>query len=62
LQARAAAKLAEVNQKIADLKIIRDALRQAVDAGCDDLMACAESPCCPLPFAELVLSTGDRTD
>ena len=62
LQARAAAKLAEVDRKIADLKVIRDTLRQAVDAGCDDLMACAESPCCPLPFTELVLTTGDRAD
>ncbi len=56
LQARAAAKLAEVEQKITDLTIIRDTLREAVDAGCDDLIACAGSPCCPLPFA-LVLTT-----
>ena len=25
---------------------------QVMDAGCDDLMACAESACCPLPFAD----------
>jgi DNA-binding transcriptional MerR regulator len=53
LLARAEDKLAEVEQKIADLNVIRDSLRTAVAAGCDDLMACAESPCCPLPFVEL---------
>jgi len=53
LQARAQAKLADIEQKIADLAIIRDTLREAVDAGCDDLVSCAESPCCPLPFADL---------
>ncbi|GIH94135.1 MerR family transcriptional regulator [Planobispora siamensis] len=53
LQARAAAKLAEVEQKITDLRTIRETLLQAVAAGCDDLAACATSPCCPLPFTEL---------
>jgi len=53
LLARAEAKLAEVEQKIADLNVIRDSLRTAIAAGCDDLMTCAESPCCPLPFVEL---------
>ena len=63
LQARAAAKLAEVEQKITDLAVIRDTLREAVDAGCDDLIACAGSPCCPLPFTDLVLTTrSDRAD
>ena len=54
LQARATAKLAEVEARMADLTVIRDTLRAALDAGCDDLMACAQSECCPLPFAELV--------
>ena len=63
LQARAAAKLAEVEQKITDLAVIRDTLREAVDAGCDDMLACAGSPCCPLPFTDLVLTTrSDRAD
>ena len=63
LQARAAAKLAEVEQKITDLTIIRDTLLEAVDAGCDDLVACAGSPCCPLPFTDLVLTTrSDHAD
>jgi DNA-binding transcriptional MerR regulator len=53
LQARAAAKLAEVEAKIADLAIIRDTLTAALEAGCDDLMTCAQSACCPLPFVEL---------
>jgi hypothetical protein len=57
LQARAAAKLGEVQQKITDLTIIRDTLQVAVDAGCDDLIACAGSPRCPLPFTDLVLTT-----
>jgi hypothetical protein len=46
--APAQAKLAEVEGKIADLVVIRDTLRDAVAAGCDDLIACAEQPCCPL--------------
>jgi MerR family mercuric resistance operon transcriptional regulator len=41
LAARAQAKLAEVEQKIADLQVIADTLRAAVDAGCDDLAECA---------------------
>jgi DNA-binding transcriptional MerR regulator len=53
LRERTRAKLAEVEQKIADLVVIRDTLREAVAAGCDDLVACASRPGCPLPFAEL---------
>ncbi len=53
LHVRAQGKLAEVERKIADLTVIRDTLRQAVAAGCDDLITCAENPCCPLPFTEL---------
>ena len=53
LRQRAQAKLAEVDARIADLHAIRGALADAVDAGCDDLTACATSPDCPLPFAEI---------
>jgi MerR family transcriptional regulator, mercuric resistance operon regulatory protein len=53
LRQRAAAKLAEVEAKIADLAAIAGTLRAALDAGCDDLMDCAAQPQCPLPFAEL---------
>jgi len=54
LRLRAEAKLSEIEQKITDLTIIRESLRQAIDAGCDDLMECAGSPQCPLPFTALV--------
>ena len=50
LQARAQGKIAEINRKIHHLTVIRESLQQAVDAGCDDLIACAGSPFCPLPF------------
>ncbi len=53
LHARAQAKLAEVEAKIADLQVIADTLRAAVDAGCDDLVTCAGNSCCPIPFAAL---------
>jgi MerR family mercuric resistance operon transcriptional regulator len=53
LHERAAAKLAEVEQKISDLTVIAATLRSAVDAGCDDLVACEANACCPIPFAEL---------
>ena len=33
---------------------IRETLVQAVNAGCDDLVECAASPCCPLPFPDIV--------
>ncbi|GAA1967641.1 MerR family transcriptional regulator [Catenulispora subtropica] len=51
LRARAEAKLAEIDAKIAGLIGIRAALVAAVEAGCDDLTACATSICCPIPFA-----------
>lgn len=50
LQARARVKLAEVDAKLVELTTVRDTLRAALDAGCDDLIACGDSPCCPLPF------------
>jgi DNA-binding transcriptional MerR regulator len=53
LRERARLKLIEVQERIADLNVIRTTLQQAVDAGCDDLMTCAQHPRCPLPFAGL---------
>jgi DNA-binding transcriptional MerR regulator len=53
LQVRAQHKLAEVEQRIADLTTIRTNLRAALDAGCDDLHECAGSDCCPIPFVDL---------
>ena len=50
LQARAATKLAEVDAKLSDLAAVRDTLRAALAAGCDDLLVCSESPSCPVPF------------
>lgn len=53
LQEQARIKLADVEAKIADLSLIRTALTDAIEAGCDDLTACAQSSCCPIPFADL---------
>jgi MerR family mercuric resistance operon transcriptional regulator len=53
LHAKAVAKLAEIEQRIADLQVIAHTLRIALDVGCDDVMACAASADCPLPFADL---------
>ena len=57
LQAQARAKLEEVEARMADLNIVRDTLRTALDSGCDDLLACAGSACCPIPFSELATHT-----
>jgi MerR family mercuric resistance operon transcriptional regulator len=59
LQARARTKLAEVEAKVADLRVIADTLRAAVDAGCGDLVACAGEPCCPIPLATLAQGADD---
>ena len=53
LQSRVQAKLAEVDERIADLNVIRRTLTAAADAGCDDLITCAGSKCCPIPFATI---------
>jgi MerR family mercuric resistance operon transcriptional regulator len=58
LPGRAVAKLAEVAAKIADLQVIADALRAAIDAGCADLVTCAAASCCPIPFADLADDEG----
>jgi DNA-binding transcriptional MerR regulator len=55
LQQRAREKLIEVEERITDLVAIRDNLTAAVDAGCDDLLACASSECCPIPFQAITL-------
>lgn len=57
LQARAHEKLLEVEDRIADLEAIRDNLRAALEAGCDDLHQCASSTCCPVPFLEITTRT-----
>ncbi len=35
-----------------ELTAVRDTLRAALAAGCDDLLACSESPDCPVPFTD----------
>ena len=60
LQARAKVKLAEVEERLADLTVVRDSLRAALDAGCDDLVAFAGNDCCPIPFA--AITTRPTTD
>ncbi|MDR7304229.1 MerR family transcriptional regulator [Haloactinomyces albus] len=52
LRQRATAKLAEIDSRIADLHTIRATLADALEAGCDDVAACASSPECPLSLAE----------
>jgi DNA-binding transcriptional MerR regulator len=52
LQERARAKLAEVEDRMADLARIRDGLLQVVQARCDSLTNCTCRDC-PLPFVEL---------
>jgi MerR family mercuric resistance operon transcriptional regulator len=60
LQARAAAKIAEIDARIDDLQVIRASLVTAMEAGCDDLMACATTEDCPLPFTEIARISAAR--
>jgi MerR family mercuric resistance operon transcriptional regulator len=55
LQGRAKRKLDEIDERIADLMTVRDNLTSAVDAGCDDLLACASAPTCPIPFTAITV-------
>jgi DNA-binding transcriptional MerR regulator len=55
LQQRARDKLIEVEERITDLVTIRDNLAAALDAGCDDLIACASADCCPTPFEAITV-------
>jgi DNA-binding transcriptional MerR regulator len=52
LRDRAAAKLADVDARIADLTALRSTLVDVLDAGCADLAVCADAPACPIPFAD----------
>jgi MerR family mercuric resistance operon transcriptional regulator len=60
LQARARVKLAEVDDRIEDLRTIRANLVAALDAGCDDLIACAAAACCPIPFVDIATHSEAR--
>jgi DNA-binding transcriptional MerR regulator len=59
LQARAHAKLLEVEERVADLAAIRNNLRAALDTDCDDLHQWASSDCCPLLFVEITTGKAD---
>lgn len=59
LRSRAQAKLTDVEAKIADLQMIAGTLRAAIDAGCDDLVTCAGTACCPVPFATIAEKAPD---
>lgn len=52
LRDRAASKLAEIDQKMADLATIRDSLQQVITARCNSLTGCTCADC-PIPFADL---------
>lgn len=52
LRTRARAKLAEVDEKIAELESIRTVLLEALNGTCVDLANCATSPTCPVPFSD----------
>jgi DNA-binding transcriptional MerR regulator len=55
LQRRAVEKLVEIEQRMNDLVTMRDTLTAALDAGCDDLLTCAITPGCPIPFEAIAL-------
>ncbi|MFC0007542.1 MerR family transcriptional regulator [Micromonospora siamensis] len=50
LRRQAVGKLAEVQERIAELQVAAAALRAAVEAGCADLVECAGRESCPIPF------------
>jgi len=55
LRQRVIDKMAEIEQKIADLTAIHGALGQMVAANCDSLSNCTCADC-PIPFADLAAS------
>jgi DNA-binding transcriptional MerR regulator len=61
LRARAQAKIAEIDARIAGLTAIRWALTAIVNASCDSLTDCT-CPDCPLPFADLAASRTREED
>ncbi|MBB2892024.1 MerR family transcriptional regulator [Flexivirga oryzae] len=52
-QARATAKLTEIDARIHGLQTIRANLTDAANAGCDDLTTCAQTDSCPIPFVDI---------
>ncbi|WP_090103338.1 MerR family transcriptional regulator [Lentzea jiangxiensis] len=60
LQARAQAKLDEVDRRLEDLNTIRQELVRVIDARCDSLTNCTCRDC-PIPFIELTAVTKGLT-
>jgi len=56
---RVGEELAEVEERIADLVTIRENLTAALDAGRDDLVACASADCCPIPLVDITTRPTD---
>ena len=61
LQAQGRAKLAEVEARIDDLQVIRANLTAALEAGCDDLVVCADADHCPIPFVDMAAVAENST-
>ena len=57
LRERAIGKIAEIDQKIADLTTIRASLTEVVDARCDSLTNCTCADC-PIPY--LTIGAAER--
>lgn len=57
LRERAISKIAEIDQKIADLTAIRTTLAEVVDARCDSLTSCTCTDC-PIPY--LTIGAAER--
>lgn len=53
LRGRARAKVTEVDQKIADLELIRNTLQDAITADCANPADCAATLTCSSPFSEV---------
>ncbi|WP_280232743.1 MerR family transcriptional regulator [Nocardia cyriacigeorgica] len=61
LRARVTDKLAEVDTKLAELTEVRDTLRAALAAGCDDLLVCSDAPSCPVPSDTVEATSANHT-
>jgi MerR family mercuric resistance operon transcriptional regulator len=53
LREAAAAKLVDVEAKIAHLHKVRATLTDVITAECSDLAECSCNPACPIPFADI---------
>ena len=60
LRQRAIDKIAEIDQRIADLTAIRGALTEVIDARCDSITNCTCADC-PIPFLTIGRPDGEPT-